>query len=165
MIEKAKRTNKNAYIVSLMLFLLSLLSFAYSTMKTGSESLFGFLGFLFMLIFFCFSKRYIGNRYAYCLTPTDEMYLKNDFTVVRSFGKSETVVCNISLYDVTDVIRTKNGKELLKALKGIKRVFDYSSDFLFKRAVIIKLSENGTETAVIIQCSDAFFSELKLRVQ
>lgn len=169
MIEIPKRQNITAYVVSIFLLAIIVMSVVFLMLGAGEKYIWQFVFAVSFVLLSQLSLRYLMTCYEYILTPPDELHISNQLTIVKVMGKKRSVLCNISLYNVDEAILITNRKEYIKKYKksisktkGTK--YNFCIDMFPEKFCILKLSSEYEEAYALIQCSDSFFLEMRSRI-
>ena len=149
------RSNYNAHLVVLWLFLLSAASFISSAFVPKFPALLQSLGLLLLVPAIQLIARYMAVSYLYRLHTLEDGTTDLEVFSYRGGDKMQ-LVCRVGLYEITGTAAL--GKENRRAPKGVHR-YNYSPDLSPKDALVLSVT-NGDGDCEILLCPDEKLQEI-----
>lgn len=160
-----QRQNRSAQIAVFLLFFLALLGMLLSRYAPAYPGIWQLLALGCAVAAILLTQKYLVTAYLYILTPLDELYRTNTFSVIRTMGKKRTTVAKINLNHLIALLPAGDTDRYLReqGLRTAERA-TFCTD-LFPPNAWTLIAESGEDlVAVTIQDTEGLIEELNRRI-
>ena len=149
------RQNYTAHALTVMLFLLSGVSFGFSTVLPPHSIPWQVLGLSLLLPAIQLIARYMASRYLYRLHTYEDGRTDLEIFLYRGGDKMQMICC-VGLDEITAAAPLS--RENARAAKGIKR-YNYAQDLRPREALVLSLS-NADGVCEVLFCPDEYIARV-----
>ncbi len=159
----AKQNIKQAIVLVSLIFAIAAVSLVFSRIVPASLVL-QLVAIAALTIGIQLTTRYILTGYDYFLSDLTMLHESNVLRIEQTGGKNRKVVASLDLGTFVAFERRESLRIIQKKYGNIHRIFNYSPDLFSKSEYIYIFEFNGDLNMLILECSDEFVRQLKLRV-
>ena len=133
---KVKNSNKNAAVISGILFFAAIVCLAFSIAGIGLRSVLQAIMLILVVAAMMICERYYIASFEYVVTDKTGDY---DFVVIRTSGRRRNTVCRLSLSAADKLICISANEKNKPDTKG--KLYDYTGSMLPQKYYLLTFSE------------------------